>query len=97
MVKKVSALYYEPNSIIPHYLLSHTEREILFIKLNKSYTINPITKIKHYFISNKDIRRLFKNLLRSFHRHYKDTNDINNINNLLSNIIKDRLNNINII
>ena len=63
-MKQIVCYYYEPNSNIRHYFMSHTEKEQLFLKLKKTYSYEPKTNIKRYFISHKDIVRLFIQFLQ---------------------------------
>lgn len=64
-MREIVFYYYEPNSINKKFFLTHTERERLFLKNNKTYTIEPITNIKRYFISNKEVIKLFINILKN--------------------------------
>ena len=64
--KEIACYYYEPETNIRCYFISHTDKENVFLKLRKSYTYEPETNIKRYFISDDDIARFIKHYFRNW-------------------------------
>jgi hypothetical protein len=66
-MKKIVDYYYETinNNTYLKYFGYHMNKERLFLKLKKRYTCDEKSNIKHYFISNEDVVRLFKKKFRT--------------------------------
>jgi hypothetical protein len=66
-MKKIVDYYYETinNNTYLKFFGYHIDKERLFLKLKKRYTYGKNSNIKHYFISNEDVVRLFKQFFRT--------------------------------
>jgi hypothetical protein len=64
-MKEIVNYYYETigNNTYLKFFGYHMNKERLFLKLKKRYTEK--SNIKHYFISNEDVVRLFKQFFRT--------------------------------